>query len=166
MRRWLYPAWLRAGLQTLILCSPRSAFLLLPHLGCAPEVVPHGIIDATPQRACLLPMASTPGPAAADSPAAPPFPPLPVPVPAGPKTLCNACGVKRTRKLRAEQEGAKRRKTSGGASPSPSPLKPYSKLPPKAPASYSPGEAQHCCSAFCGPLPMPGWPWLCRKPYS
>lgn len=32
--------------------------------------------------------------------------------PYGPKTLCNACGVKRTRKLRAEQEGHKRRRTS------------------------------------------------------
>jgi len=32
--------------------------------------------------------------------------------PYGPKTLCNACGVKRTRKLRAEQEGQKRRRTS------------------------------------------------------
>lgn len=30
--------------------------------------------------------------------------------PFGPKTLCNACGVKRTRKLRAEQEGGKRRR--------------------------------------------------------
>ena len=30
--------------------------------------------------------------------------------PYGPKTLCNACGVKRTRKLRAEHEGGKRRK--------------------------------------------------------
>lgn len=58
--------------------------------------------------------------------------------PFGPKTLCNACGVKRTRKLRAEQEGAKRRKTS--ASPSPAPLKhaAYPKLPPKPPVAYSP----------------------------
>ena len=32
--------------------------------------------------------------------------------PYGPKTLCNACGVKRTRKLRAEQEGQKRRRVS------------------------------------------------------
>ncbi|KDD72585.1 hypothetical protein H632_c3160p0, partial [Helicosporidium sp. ATCC 50920] len=28
----------------------------------------------------------------------------------GPKTLCNACGVKRTRKLRAEMEADKRRR--------------------------------------------------------
>ncbi len=51
------------------------------------------------------------------------------------------CGVKRTRKLRAEQEGAKRRKTTG--SPSPAPLKhaAYPKLPPKAP-TYSPGAQQ------------------------
>lgn len=32
--------------------------------------------------------------------------------PYGPKTLCNACGVKRTRKLRADQEGTKRRRAS------------------------------------------------------
>eukprot|EP00887_Chlorella_sp_A99_P000752 scaffold5.g752.t1 len=32
--------------------------------------------------------------------------------PLGAKSLCNACGVKRTRKLRAEQEGGKRRKLS------------------------------------------------------
>lgn len=32
--------------------------------------------------------------------------------PFGPKTLCNACGVKRTRKLRAEADGNKRRKIS------------------------------------------------------
>lgn len=31
--------------------------------------------------------------------------------PYGPKTLCNACGVKRTRKLRAEQDGHKRKRT-------------------------------------------------------
>lgn len=39
--------------------------------------------------------------------------------PAGPKTLCNACGVKRTRRIKAEEEGttAKRRKLS--ASPAP-----------------------------------------------
>ncbi|GAB4816737.1 hypothetical protein N2152v2_003783 [Parachlorella kessleri] len=57
--------------------------------------------------------------------------------PFGPKTLCNACGVKRTRKLRAEQEGAKRRKTGGSASPVPAKHAAYAKLPPKAP-SYSP----------------------------
>ncbi|PRW58971.1 GATA transcription factor 16 [Chlorella sorokiniana] len=45
--------------------------------------------------------------------------------PCGPKTLCNACGVKRTRKLRAEAEGAKRRKLS--ASPAPPPHKGYGK---------------------------------------
>ena len=32
--------------------------------------------------------------------------------PFGPKTLCNACGVKRTRKLRAEADGTKRRKVT------------------------------------------------------
>lgn len=32
--------------------------------------------------------------------------------PYGPKTLCNACGVKRTRKIRAEQDGHKRKRTS------------------------------------------------------
>ena len=32
--------------------------------------------------------------------------------PYGPKTLCNACGVKRTRKLRAEQEGQKKRRNA------------------------------------------------------
>ncbi|KAL4859998.1 GATA transcription factor 16 [Chlorella vulgaris] len=39
--------------------------------------------------------------------------------PYGPKTLCNACGVKRTRRIKAEEEGttAKRRKLS--ASPAP-----------------------------------------------
>lgn len=41
------------------------------------------------------------------------------PPPAGAKTLCNACGVKRTRKLRAEQEGAKRRKLSTAPQASP-----------------------------------------------
>ena len=35
--------------------------------------------------------------------------------PFGPKTLCNACGVKRTRKLRAEQDGTKRRKVSSSS---------------------------------------------------
>ncbi|KAL4438053.1 hypothetical protein ABPG77_004274 [Micractinium sp. CCAP 211/92] len=39
--------------------------------------------------------------------------------PYGAKTLCNACGVKRTRKLRAEQEGAKRRKLSAAPLPQP-----------------------------------------------
>ncbi|KAL4425566.1 hypothetical protein ABPG75_009582 [Micractinium tetrahymenae] len=39
--------------------------------------------------------------------------------PYGAKTLCNACGVKRTRKLRAEQEGAKRRKLSAAPLPPP-----------------------------------------------
>eukprot|EP00889_Picochlorum_renovo_P000753 jgi/Picre1/27783/NNA_000747.t1 len=34
--------------------------------------------------------------------------------PYGPKTLCNACGVKRTRKLRAEQDGGKRKRSNGG----------------------------------------------------
>ena len=34
--------------------------------------------------------------------------------PYGPKTLCNACGVKRTRKLRAEQDGGKRKRWNGG----------------------------------------------------
>ena len=38
--------------------------------------------------------------------------------PFGPKTLCNACGVKRTRKLRAEQDGSKRRKVSASSSKS------------------------------------------------
>ena len=42
--------------------------------------------------------------------------------PFGPKTLCNACGVKRTRKLRAEADGTKRRKVT--ASPA---GKPYIK---------------------------------------
>lgn len=54
--------------------------------------------------------------------------------PFGPKTLCNACGVKRTRKLRAEQDGTKRRKISS------SPSKPtYAKT--KQP-TYSPQEIQ------------------------
>jgi hypothetical protein len=35
--------------------------------------------------------------------------------PFGPKTLCNACGVKRTRKLRAEADGTKRRKVASPA---------------------------------------------------
>uniref|UniRef100_A0A1D2A4N0 GATA-type domain-containing protein n=1 Tax=Auxenochlorella protothecoides TaxID=3075 RepID=A0A1D2A4N0_AUXPR len=35
--------------------------------------------------------------------------------PCGPKTLCNACGVKRTRTLRALQEGSKRRRPSPAA---------------------------------------------------
>lgn len=49
-----------------------------------------------------------------------PHPCLAHPRPAGAKTLCNACGVKRTRKLRAEQEGAKRRKLSAAPLPQPS----------------------------------------------
>ena len=79
-------------------------------------------------------------------PSPPPLLPLHFIPHAGPKTLCNACGVKRTRKLRAEQEGAKRRKL-GSASPAPLPhLKLASAasypLPPKyatRPANYSPG---------------------------
>ncbi|PSC76646.1 GATA transcription factor 16 [Micractinium conductrix] len=50
--------------------------------------------------------------------------------PFGPKTLCNACGVKRTRKLRAEQEGAKRRKLSA------SPVPPHKHLSTKSRAAH------------------------------
>lgn len=52
--------------------------------------------------------------------------------PFGPKTLCNACGVKRTRKLRAEQDGGKRRKVSV------SPAKVYAKVKP----AYTQGELE------------------------
>jgi hypothetical protein len=52
--------------------------------------------------------------------------------PCGPKTLCNACGVKRTRKLRAETDGAKRRKMT--ASPA---GKAYAKAPKAAAAAYA-----------------------------
>jgi hypothetical protein len=52
--------------------------------------------------------------------------------PFGPKTLCNACGVKRTRKMRAEADGNKRRK------PSPLPTIKTSVAKPKVVRSVSP----------------------------
>lgn len=81
----------------------------------------------------------------------------------GPKTLCNACGVKRTRKLRAEQEGAKRRKLSASPAP-PASLRHYPKYTARtAPQPYN-GEAEAICSVLCcsvlagciaGTLPCP-----------
>lgn len=61
--------------------------------------------------------------------------------PFGPKTLCNACGVKRTRKLRAEQDGNKRRRLTA------SPAKQYTtKAAPKP--VYSHGKLLFF-SLFC-----------------
>jgi len=62
--------------------------------------------------------------------------------PFGPKTLCNACGVKRTRKLRAEQEGTKRRKVLSSPAPAPA-----GKTYTKAKAVFSEGR-QACTLAL------------------
>ena len=65
--------------------------------------------------------------------------------PAGPRTLCNACGVKRTRKLRAEQEGAKRRKLSA----SPVPPKAFRLAAASYPGALG-GGVRRTALAVCG----------------